>query len=171
MDGYNVERPVSPIQLPNIPWCTAQVPPLVSAHSTIDGNWSVYQKVFPLQGVFPAPSPFYPIIGNPSFPPSVGDPAFWAVIAESKFRASHFILLSVSHSRLTALTFLSTLGFCRLMQLSHYLSSLPKASDHQRPLTPFEEVCTQEGPASQMVSSMYSTLLSAHSDQALPFWA
>lgn len=155
----DIEHTLSPVHLSGLPWCDSHVPPEVTMHPTIGATWLICRKVFPMPNISTAPSP-------------LGDPAFTNLIKESKFRASNYWEQEIwaSFPQLQAMPCLSGLGFWRKMQLSHYLRSLPTATESQRNLMSFESDCTQTGSASHVISRMHSLLLKAHSDTPCKYW-
>lgn len=74
-------------------------------------------------------------------------------------------------TRLSSMPHLTGLGFWRLMQLSHFLHSLPKASAHTRQLTEFEEDFPQTSTYRHMISCMYAALMTSNSTAPLLLWA
>lgn len=110
-------------------------------HTTKGAAWSIWKKLFPQDHSLSGPSPLFPIIWNPAFPPTVTDPIYCSRQADSKFRALHFIVQSLwasfPHSSGTKVSE----GKCR----SQFLRSLPAADNYQPQLTSFETDCTQTG--------------------------
>lgn len=134
------------------------------------GNtWAICHQTFPLSEVSPASSPLYPIICNPLFLASIGDPKFKDIDRVLASLASDFVVQShwATH---TQIPHLAHLGFWRLMQISNFLRSLSEERDCQRPLTAFEDEYTQTEPTRHVVSWMYALLHSNHTAMSMPFW-
>lgn len=115
------------------------------------------------------PSPLTPIIGHLDFLPSISDRFFRLHPDQSLVRASSFIGPSgwSDPSSIYPSSGSSILGRWRILQLSHFLRSLPEAIGFRRQPTPFEDLCLGDEPVRKSLSSSYNILL-AHISQHDP---
>lgn len=167
-----MEQSGSDIPLHCLPWCKSESR-LINSHPTVGATLKVCRKFFPDHLLSPDPSPLFPILGNPLFTPGFSDPVFRSLAAAGCFRATHFIRETEwpTRSDLHLDSKTTVLGFWRIIQLSHFLTSLPPAREFFRPLTTFEKFCVMKGQPRHMVSQMYSLLISPEEDFSLDYFS
>lgn len=117
------------------------------------------------------PSPLTPIIGHPDFLPGISDKSFRLHPDHSLVRASFFLGPSEWSDPLGIYPSFgaSILGRWKILQLTHFLKSLPDADGFRRQPTPFEELCLVDEPIRKSLSYSYNILLTITSQSVPPF--
>lgn len=127
---------------------------------TIGPTLKISTKTLSESSLIPGISPFYPILWNPHFPPGLLDGPFQILLHSHCFQAFHFL----ESSRWPSIVFLTQvsgtfhLDFWRVLQIIHFLQSLPLPLVFPRALSPLEKLCSDKGWINHFLSLTYSLL-------------
>lgn len=143
------------------------LPTLVS--TSLDRTHFTGTRYYRLAKTSGFPSPLAPIIGHPDFIPGIYDKAFQLQL--DPIRGSAFIGPSgwVLPSVLSVPRNSSVLGRWKILQLSHFLQSLPDHICFHRQPTSFEYLCLGDEPLWKSLSSSYGTLPAGTSQHDSPY--
>lgn len=161
------------IQFPieGLPWSGTHSSRFLPAHPLLDTTLEEHRRYSKLAETPNFPSPMTPIIGHPDFHPGLSDRSFRLHSDRSLVRASTFCgSTGWNDPSNTYPSFNnSVLGRWKILQLSHFLRSLPEAKGFCRQPTPFEELCMGEEPIRKSLSLSYNILLNHTSQQDPPY--
>lgn len=93
--------------------------------------------------------------------PGCSDRPFWNLLTSGHFQVSHFLVVGhwPSLSTLTDPNGTFQLDFWRALQLRNFFNSLLPPGSFNRPLTTFEESCSDTGVLPHALSTNYITLI------------
>lgn len=101
-----------------------------------------------------------PILGNPKFPPGIAYGQFQTLRNSGCARTLRFVTQDrwPSMTELIDPAGLFKLTFWNAVKLHHFLQTIPNPQSYTRPLTTFEDICSDTEPIKQILSQMYTLL-------------
>lgn len=166
-----LEQETVPFPIEGLPWNGTHSSRSSPSHPLLEPTLQELRRYFQLAETPSYPSPLTPITGHPDFQPGLTDRSFWLHSDRSLVRASSFCGPSEwsDPSSIYPSFNSSILGRWKILQLSHFLRSLPEVSGFCSQPTPFEELCMGEEPIRKSLSHSYNILLTHTSQQDPPY--
>lgn len=155
-----MEQHQTQIPLHSAMWCYDSLPSELKAHPFIGNTIKQCLQATLQTSLTTTDSPLTPILGNPKFPPGIGPGPFQTLRDSNCVRAPQF----VKHDRWPSIVELMdptgpfTLTFWNAVQIHHFLQTIANPQSYTRPLTSFEEICSDTEPITQILSRMYTLL-------------
>lgn len=155
-----IEQAQSDVPLGGASWLHASLSRKMKNQPLIGNTAKICSVLLSSPSISSSTSPLYPIMGNPLFPPGSGGPNFRNLRDLGLTQASRFVQEGAwpTIPRLVDRSGPFRLDFWGALQLSHFLRTLPAPGLFARPLTIFEESCSETGPMPHILSANYELL-------------
>lgn len=155
-----LEQSQTHIPLKGTLWCYNSLPSDLKSHPLIGTTLRHSSRTVFHSSLTTRNSPLFPILGHPSFSPGL-HPSEYSTLRDSGCdHAAKF----VSRGKWPSIVDLTEaagpfqLPFWEAAQIHHFLHSIPNPQDFSRQLTTFEDLCSETGPISHMLSQTYTLL-------------
>lgn len=143
------------------PWCFLSLPKEMVDHPLIGNTTKLCSALISAASISSQTSPLYPILGNPLFPPGVGGVEFRGLLRAGCMQASNYVTTRKwpTVSDLADQVGAFRLRFWSALQMAHFFRALPTPELFARPLTTFEEYCSETGVMHHTLSACYELLI------------